>query len=238
MCGRIAQYRDLQTWIHRFGLDPRSAAGFDPPARYNVHPVDDPRHPLDGWIATIRLDTGGPSPQRRLHGAYWGPMVRLRHGWKRVINARQESLTRSPLWRSAWRAGRRAIVPADGFYEWRRDCQPKQPYFITRVDGETMGLAALIGHSPIRPDGERQNSVVIITREASPAFGEIHHRMPAEIPEPLWAQWLDASAEIKPDALLEADPSAAWQWQRVGFGINNPRNDAPEVMVPVTGEAD
>src|SRR5271165_83222 len=64
-------------------------------------------------------------------------------GGNRLFNARAESVLTKPSFRAAFRA-RRLVVPADGFYEWRKSPSGhRQPYFFTRTDGEPLAFAGL-----------------------------------------------------------------------------------------------
>ena len=61
-----------------------------------------------------------------------------------MINARAETVATKPAFKRAF-AGRRCIIPADGFYEWttQPDQKKKQPYFIHRPDGEPYAFAGI-----------------------------------------------------------------------------------------------
>src|SRR5262249_54941608 len=83
-------------------------------------------------------------------------------GYK-MINARAEGITEKPALRDAFKA-RRCIIPADGFYEWRRrGGGPKQPYLIRRRDGQPMGFAGLWETWVDRATGEEITTCTIIT---------------------------------------------------------------------------
>ena len=61
----------------------------------------------------------------------------------RLFNARGETVSTRPSFREAFKA-RRIIVPADGFYEWRKQHSgSKQPHYFTRTDGEPMAMAGV-----------------------------------------------------------------------------------------------
>ncbi len=103
------------------------------PPRYNITPTQ--------HAPVVRAGQG----RRELALLRWG----LIPSWAkdsaigaRMINARAESLAEKPAFRRAWKE-RRALVPTDGFYGWRREGKRRQPYYIRRQDGASFALAGL-----------------------------------------------------------------------------------------------
>ncbi len=80
------------------------------------------------------------------------------------INARAETCASSPVFRSAYRHKRRCLVPANGFYEWKKHPTGKQPYFITSADGSLLAFAGLWECRGL-PGGEAPLTYTIITAE-------------------------------------------------------------------------
>lgn len=134
-----------------------------------------------------------PDEGRRLVRRRWGlipPWAKDQSVGYRMINARCETAQSKPSFRKA-AAGRRALVPADGFYEWYRpSAGAKQPYLIHRPDGEPYAFGALWERwSPA--DGDREvRSVAILTTQANDQMAHIHDRMPVLIARADWAEWL------------------------------------------------
>ena len=87
-----------------------------------------------------------------------------------LINARAETMTEKPTFKQA-ALGRRCVVLASGWYEWKA---PKQPYYISRTDGAPMAFAGLYW-------GGELSSTVIITTAADAELADIHHRAPLQI---------------------------------------------------------
>ncbi len=122
-----------------------------------------------------------------------------------LINARAETMMEKPTFRESAH-GRRCVVLASGWYEWKA---PKQPYYISRTDGAPMAFAGLYwgGGSP---------SVVIITTAADGDLADIHHRAPLQISvdgnDSLDA-WLDPSQSPEQIRKMTApSPAAPLTW--------------------------
>jgi len=225
VCGRIAIHSDPVRCVQRFGVEQTVAAGWPRQERYNIHPVDRPGELEGSYVPVIRELEG----RRYAHNFLWGPVFKMRDGWKRVINAKLERLQESPLWRQAVKAGRFGIVPADGYYEWeKRASGPKQPYFVRRRDGEPMALPALWGSSPIEPDGAKESTCVIVTTNPRGGIEKIHSRMPLEIPADLFGDWLTGRCDLR--ELQAVDPTPEWEWWPVSRRVNNPRADGAELI--------
>lgn len=111
----------------------------------------------------------------------------------RMINARAETLDEKSTWKRLVHK-KRCIVPVNGFYEWKRQGNTKQPYYIRATDDELLGLAGLydVWHSP---EGDELMSYTIITTDANQAMRPIHDRMPAILHRQDEAIWLDSDQQ-------------------------------------------
>ncbi|SNR91042.1 Putative SOS response-associated peptidase YedK [Geodermatophilus saharensis] len=237
MCGRYAASRRPEDLVVEFEAVP--AEGQEPlRADYNVAPTKDVyvvRHKRE------RDAEGSPTGagHRELRAVRWG----LVPSWakdvsvgNRLLNARVESLTEKPAFRSAARS-RRCLVPADGWYEWQKrlDAPAKQPFFITPADGSVLAMAGLY---EVWGKGEdRLYTCTVVTAPAVGALTEIHDRMPLVLPRERWADWLDparddveALAEPTPPELVEA-----LELRPVGTAVNNVRNNGAELLTRVEG---
>jgi putative SOS response-associated peptidase YedK len=240
MCGRYAASRspdDLVVEFEAVRADGQPAL----PADYNVAPTKDVyvvRHKKE------RDGDGRPTGQghRELRAVRWG----LVPSWakdpavgNRLLNARVESLTDKPAFRTAARS-RRCLVPADGWYEWakRLDSPTKQPYFITPQDGSVLAFAGLW---EVWGKGEdRLYTCTVVTAPAVGALQEIHERMPLVLPRDRWSAWLDPAHEDV-GALVEPTPPALverLELRPVGTAVNNVKNNGPELEARVESVAE
>ena len=136
----------------------------------------------------VRIVTSkGPDgePSRRLETARWGLVpvwAKTRSVGSRAINARSETVLEKPTFRSA-AVKRRALVPADGYYEWEVTADGKIPTYLHPEDDTLLAFAGLyeFWRDPDVPDGEDGEwlmTTTILTRPAADALGHIHDRMP------------------------------------------------------------
>ena len=184
-----------------------------------------------------------PDNEREVVGYRWGLVLSWRARSARVpermFNARSETVAVRPIFRGLL-TKHRLIVPADGFYEWRRGPDlARQPYYIRRADGRPLALAGLWAswHDPDSPAGadEPLRSATILTTAPNALLGQIHDRMPVILAEVEWDRWLDPSltdpTELLP--LLEPGPHDLLEAIPVGPRVNSARNQGRELLDPV-----
>lgn len=155
----------------------------------------------------------------------------------RMINARAESVDRSPAFRTSLRRWR-CIVPADGFYEWRRDGRRRQPYLIGRPDGRPLAMAGLWAPWRDARTGEWLLSAAVLTTAANATVGQLHDRMPVLLPTDAWDTWLDptvSDAGLLREMLLSA-PDDVLALTAVSARVNSPHNEGPELIEPLPAE--
>ena len=104
---------------------------------------------------------------------YWADDAKIGN---RLINARAETLERTPAFREAFQR-RRCLVPADGFFEWRKDGKARQPLLVRRKDQAPFAFAGLWERWR-QPGGAVLRSCTIITCPANELVAPIHDRMP------------------------------------------------------------
>jgi putative SOS response-associated peptidase YedK len=152
----------------------------------------------------------------------------------KMINARSETVAEKPSFRSAFRH-RRCLVPADGFYEWRREGEIKQPYRIGMKGGAAFAFAGLWESWDGTDDDAAVETFTILTTEANRRLGPIHARMPVILAPDAYDAWLDAESGSRDDALglLRPFAEAPMAFYRVSTRVNSPRNDDPDCLTPI-----
>jgi putative SOS response-associated peptidase YedK len=230
VCGRMTATTPKDALARLLEVDEVGAA--DLPPSWNVAPTQP--------IYAVSSSSAGA---RRLRALRWG----LIPSWAkdprigaRLINARSETVSQRPAFRSLI-GTRRALVPASGFYEWRRRGpragSPKQPFYFQRPDGEPLVFAGLWD---LWLDAEERplRSCTIITTAANKTMAPVHSRMPVVLSRENWAEWLypgplrrERLAELltpAPEGLLSAYP--------VSTAVNKALNDGPELIAPRPAE--
>ena len=149
-----------------------------------------------------------------------------------MINARAETLAEKPSFRDALRR-RRCLIPADGFYEWRKEGSPKVPVHIRPKDGGVLTFAGLWDRWT-SPEGEVIETCTIVTCRANELIGAFHERMPVIVPPEQRDRWLDPEP-VEPATLadlLVPYPSDLLEIRDASTRVNNPGNEGPENLGP------
>jgi len=163
----------------------------------------------------------------------WG-FFRLEKGKapRSVTNVRDDQIRTNPFWRDSFQK-RRCLVPADGFYEWRKDKSDKRPWRI--VDAERPAFAfAGVWEGWRNPAGEIVRSFAIVTTDANEKLAPIHDRMPVMLKREDEDAWLDpGSSEPTLASLLAPYDTAKTELYRVDARVNSVKNDDPECLAKV-----
>ncbi len=220
MCGRFRLSRSDKEIRDRFDVSEEDHEWLP---RYNIAPTQQ--------VAVIRQDPA--QPLRRMTTMRWG----LVPFWakdaaigSRMINARSETAAEKPSFRDAFRR-RRCILPADGFYEWKRERSGKQPYHFGLADGSLFALAGLWDRWRT-PDGQTLESCAILTTAANPLMAPIHDRMPCILRDEDLELWLDPGFAELPqleDMLVPFDAGRMKAFP-VSRRVNVPGNDDAECV--------
>jgi putative SOS response-associated peptidase YedK len=226
MCGRYVSSSKPDEIAQYFGASLGETL-LDP--SYNVAPTND---------VYVVLDTG---ETRRVETMRWGLVpfwAKSASVGSKMINARAETLATKNAYKSAL-SKRRCIIPADGFYEWKKipGQKTKQPMFIHRADGDRFAFAGLweVWRDPERPDDPPLHSCTIITGAANDAIQPVHDRMPIMLPPDAWDTWLDR--EVKDLAvaskLLVPAPSSIIAMHPVSTDVNRVSNKGVSLIEPI-----
>ncbi len=211
MCGRYTL--STKDFSKHYGVQ-QGAFEFAP--SYNVAPTQQ---------VPVVLEHEG---ERIVKAAQWGLLpswVKDRQAFKAsMFNARSESAAEKASFKGPLRY-KRAIVPADGFYEWKREGGAKTPYYIQLAEGEPIGFAGLY-------DVWRDEllSCTILTTTPNELMATLHDRMPVILSHDDYDRWLDPSVTDPGDVqdLLRPYPGEM-QAYPVSRAVNNVRNDGSEL---------
>jgi putative SOS response-associated peptidase YedK len=151
----------------------------------------------------------------------------------RTINARAEGLEDKASFRKPFRS-RRCLVPATGFYEWKRAGRGKQPYFIRLKDGELFGFAGL-WDSWRDERGEEVRTYTIITTTPNDLVAPIHDRMPVILRRDAEGPWLDPTIGEVPllRSLLRPYPAEAMEAYPVSTRVNATSSTGAALIAPL-----
>jgi putative SOS response-associated peptidase YedK len=238
MCGRYTLTLDQEALQVALGVE--VLLQVHPRPRFNIAPSQ------KAPVVLREPDGDGPPVVRALR---WG----LVPGWardptvgNRLINARSETVASKPSFREAFRA-RRALVPADGFYEWSTGLprtpgapepapRPRTPWLIHRPERELFTFAGLWEWA--QPPGSEAplHTFTLLTAPAAGAMAGLHHRMPVVVHPLLRRAWLEAEdgeevlAAVLDQAVGEGEAMTA---DPVSTRVNTPAHDDPELVVSV-----
>ena len=216
MCGRYTLAAPVNELVEQFDIDeyPSSIT-----ASYNIAPTQE--------VAAVIAE----DEKRKLEMLRWG----LVPAWaddpsigNRMINARSETVAEKPSFRKAFK-DRRCLVLSDGFYEWRRTSDGKQPYYIHMKDGSPFAFAGLWESWR---DAQEIRSCTIITTDANELVGDIHNRMPVILTPEDYSLWLDPDFKEREalTSLLRPYPNDAMEAYPVSRRVNSPSNNAPDCI--------
>ncbi len=234
MCGRFVSSSTPDELASYFGVDQVAETALEP--NYNVAPTQD-------IYAVVEDGADGDDAgeaSRHLDAFFWGLIPSWAKEAKigsRMINARAETLAEKNSFKPSF-ARRRCLIPADGFYEWKKlgtGTKPKkQPMFMTRADGEPIAFAGLwsVWRGPNK-DLEPLRSATIITTTPNKTMSPIHDRMPVILPRSAWDVWLDRANDDL-DALshlLIPAGDDVLDVRPVSTDVNNVRNNGAGLIV-------
>ncbi len=135
---------------------------------------------------------------------------------------------RKPSFSAAFRF-RRCLVPANGWFEWKRDGPARQPWFVTLAEGSPLSFAALWERWDKAE--EPVESFTVITTAATPDLAGIHERQPAIIPPGRFDQWLDPASPLPQLLELVREPCAGpYAPRAVSTRVNRVSNDDPGIL--------
>ncbi len=225
MCGRLSLTHSFSEIVALYNLTSKASSNeMAPPPRYNIAPTQP--------ITMIEQTSQG----RASILVRWGLMP----GWVKepdkftlLINARSETVAEKPSFRNAMRH-RRTLVPASGFYEWRRTGKKSQPYWVRPRDGGIITIAGLM-ETWSGADGTEIDTGCLLTTHANESFSKIHHRQPVIIQPDDFDRWLDCMNSEPRDVVDLLQPVADDFLEAIPVSdlVNKVPNSGPAVQVPI-----
>ncbi|HEY7402036.1 MAG TPA: SOS response-associated peptidase [Candidatus Angelobacter sp.] len=219
MCGRY-RLTAKERWLSEYFNIP--AEDIEWAARWNIAPTDE--------VATIRQDR--KEPKRIFAKMRWG----LIPYWSkdksigaRAINAMSETAAEKPVFRESIKT-RRCLVPANGFYEWKKlGPKSKQAYHIGLAGDGLFAFAGLWDRWK-DPSGPMIESCTILTTEANSLLKDIHDRMPVIVSPEDYDRWLDPGLTdpARIADLLRPFDARLMRKYAVSSTVNKVENDSPE----------
>ena len=221
MCGRFALNQIPSSILELLGFGlPESFQ-----ERFNIAPSE------NSWIVLQEMDE-----QPVLQELYWGLVpfwAKEKSIGMKAINARAESVAEKPMFREAYQR-RRCLVPASGFYEWRKNGREKIPYYFSpKSEREPLVFAGLWENW--NNGNETLRSFTIITTAANDFMKPIHDRMPLILKPEFWQTWIAPDAGLSEiDKILEhpVGNDVLQNWE-VGSYVNNAAHEGPDCIEPV-----
>jgi len=229
VCGRYALNISGEDLALEFAAGIKDAAFT--PSNWNISPTT--------AVPFINADDE-KSEIRNVNTASWGLIPSWAKDASRAsnaINARVESISEKPTFKSAFKS-RRCLIPVTGYYEWATELgkyKPKQPFYISHKNKSSLAIAGLY-ENWINPESKQSvQSAAIITREAVGILAPIHHRMPIILPKDLWSIWLSSKSLLPNEIndylnmidIKEADKDLIF-WP-VSDDVNNARNTGADL---------
>lgn len=216
MCGRMAITLPHEAMTELFGAVPDNDLPDVP--NYNVCPTVQ--------VHTVTSSDG----TRRLRPMRWGFVphwYKKPNGGPLLINARSETVAEKPAFRAAAR-DRRCLVPASGFYEWKRTKgETPLPWYVTRADGEPMVFAGI--WQSWEREGEQLTTCAVVTTHANAAMEPIHDRLPVVLERDDWALWLGENGKGAA-RLMQPAAEGILQLHRVSTDVNSNRASGPALI--------
>ena len=174
---------------------------------YNAHPTQK--------LPIIKPYTNGKALEIHEWGLVpeWSKKL---ENFKPLINARVETLMEKITFKNLIQTSR-CLVPADGYYEWKKEKNEKIPYYFTKEDSSLMLFAAI----------HQNNQFCIITRKAE-SGPEIHQREPLIIPKSQIANYLNVKKEAL--SVLNSIKPPKLKFHQIIKDVNNPMNNDPRLI--------
>jgi putative SOS response-associated peptidase YedK len=189
----------------RFRLNRSDKAGVERKFGVREEDILDPEDELDNAPGSWRTVVGTAGAERILMKMRWGFQMEIQGKNKLVFNTKSEGVLASKLWKARFTSSR-CIIPASGFFEWRKVNGKTGPKFDITVPGESLfGFAGLWGNWTNPKTEQVEKTFSIFTTVPNERFAEYHNRQPVILDPSEYDEWL-APAERPPAHLLRILP--------------------------------
>lgn len=218
MCGRFTNDAKPEQISDEFEVK----AGKKKEARYNIAPSQ---------IIDVIFDQENARVIDQLKWGFIPHWAKNPEIGSRMINARAETLAEKPSFKEAF-LKRRCIIPATGFYEWKKGKDGRQPYYFYLLKKEVFGFAGLYEKWTDKETGEAIDTCTIITTEANDILKPIHERMPVILKAGDYDLWLDEKVNDHKKLEKLLIPYSAEEMARhpVSKSVNIPDADSKELI--------
>jgi putative SOS response-associated peptidase YedK len=152
---------------------------------------------------------------------------------RKQINARAEGLAGKPMFAPLLKS-RRCLVPASGFFEWKKEGNRKVPFWFHLPASPLFAFAGLYDTWQA-PDGTTLSTYTIITCDANPLLAPVHDRMPVILARENEERWLSREPIAPQDLARILVPYPAPGMKRVPVSdlVNSPAVDDERVIRPL-----
>lgn len=153
-------------------------------------------------------------------------------GYK-LFNARSETVFEKPMWKSVIK-NKRCLIPANGFYEWQKKDDGKQPFYIHLPEDEIFSMAGV--WESWTHEGKELNTYSILTTQPNNEMENIHDRMPVILHKNDETQWLAADTEEDIKVLLEPYTNGILEMHEVGREVNTIKINEGFLVKPINSK--
>jgi len=217
MCGRFTAKMTWEEIVRLFRIT-RDQAPRNVQPRYNICPTD----PVEVVVG---------NGERRLAPMRWGLIPNwwgkpLKEMKVTTFNARAETVAEKPMFRESFER-RRCLIPASGYYEWKKTPNGRQPYYFTRRDGQPLTFAGLWDQWHEKPVGTIITSCTMVVTVPNGFVVDIHDRMPVILEAKDFEQWEKGSAKDAAALMKPADDDVLQRWP-VSMRVNSSKAPADD----------
>lgn len=221
MCGRFALYADYEALLERFEIEEAALDQASYEENYNVAPSQQ--------IVAVIND----GERNRLGTLRWGLIPSWAKDEKigyKMVNARAETAAEKPSFRHAFKK-KRCLIPANAFYEWKKEQDGKTPMLI-HLEGDELFAFAGLWESWESPEGEVVHSCTILTTQPNAVMADIHDRMPVILDKEAEKTWLDPNVQDPEllQKLIKPYEAEVLEVYEVSSAVNSPKNKGQELI--------